>query len=476
MACRINAHMFRALFAAAICVVFSLGALAARANPADTTPSVGELIDSVWSGHPVKFGFLTERGHQFIAYYDVDRRITVLGRALTSKVWTRMQPPGVPIAPGKRDSNVTLWDSHNTLRLALDRDGCLHLSGNMHANPLVYYRTRVPFDVSTLERIDRMTGERETRCTYPVFFNDAAGNLLFRYRDGSSGNGSDLYNRYDPVTRTWTRLINTPLLDGEGQRNAYAGEPTLGPDGRFHLVWVWRETPDCATNHTLSYARSRDLIHWENSRGQPLRLPITLATGEVIDSAPPGGGLINMTFQLGFDSEKRPVVAYHRYDAQNHSQIYLARPPTEPITTAWTQSQLSTWDFKWAFSGGGSIAAEVGVGRPHSIDSHTLQLDFSSIVAGSGRWNIDALSLARTAQLPPVPPTLPAFLSRLQSPTPGMEVQTLQSSAEGRRWVLRWETLGRNRDRARDFIPPPTELRLYELPASDTTAAQRVGS
>jgi hypothetical protein len=44
----------------------------------------------------------------------------------------------------------------------------------MHANPLVYYRTRVPFDVATLERIDRMTGERETRCTYPVFRIPAA--------------------------------------------------------------------------------------------------------------------------------------------------------------------------------------------------------------------------------------------------------------------------------------------------------------
>ena len=141
--------------------------------------------------------------------------------------------------------------------LALDRDGCLHRSGNMHVDPLVYYRTRAPFDVGMIERVDRMTGTRETRCTYPVFFKNAAGDLLFRYRDGSSGNGSDLYNIYDATTRTWRRLLDTPLLEGEGERNAYASTPVLGPDGRFHLAWVWRETPDAATNHSLSYARSR---------------------------------------------------------------------------------------------------------------------------------------------------------------------------------------------------------------------------
>lgn len=441
------------------------------------TPPPGELLGTVWSGHPVTFGFLTERGHQFLAYYDADRRITVLGRKLTdpAAAWTRFQPPGVPNPKRKRDSNVVAWDSHNTLRLALDRDGHLHLSGNMHVDPLVYYRTRVPYDVSSLERLDRMTGERETRCTYPVFFKDAAGTLLFRYRDGSSGDGADLYNRYDTATRTWSRLLTTPLLEGEGQRNAYAGEPTLGPDGRFHLVWMWRETPDCATNHTLSYARSRDLLHWENSRGEPLALPITLKTGEVIDGAQPGGGLINMSFLLGFDSQKRPVVAYHRYDAQDRSQAYLARPSATPAA-AWTQSALSTWDFKWAFSGGGSIASEVTLGRPRLVDPHTFQIDYSSKVAGSGRWTVNADTLARTGQLPPAPSTLPAALRRIQSPTPGMEVQTLQSSAGPRRWVLRWETLGRNRDKPREFTPPPTELRLYELPAADTTTVERVGS
>ena len=57
-----------------------------------------------------------------------------------------------------------------------------------------------------------------------------------------------------------------------------------------------------------------------------------------------------------------------------------------------------------------------------------------------------------------------------------MEVQTVVSGSAGKRWVLHWETLGRNRDQPRDVAPPPTELRLFELPAADASDAERVGS
>ena len=113
--------------------------------------------------------------------------------------------------------------------------------------------------------------------TYPVFLKDSAGRLMLKYRDGGSGNGNEIYNVYDTATSTWRHLLATALVDGEGKRNAYFVGPTLGPDGFFHLAWVWRDTPDAETNHDLSYARSRDLVRWERSDGSPLKLPITLA-------------------------------------------------------------------------------------------------------------------------------------------------------------------------------------------------------
>jgi hypothetical protein len=47
---------------------------------------------------------------------------------------------------------------------------------------------------------------------------------------------------------------------------------------------------------------------------------------------------------------------------------------------------------------------------------------------------------------------------------PGLQVQSVTAQSEGRRWLLRWETMGVNRDLANRDVPPPSELRLYELP------------
>ena len=423
----------------------------------------GIVIDRVWSGHSVPFALLVERGHQFIAYYDAERRIALAGRKLPDGPWVRVRPEGRPVPKRDHPSNAVGWDSHNSLQLALDREGCLHLSGNMHADPLVYYRTRRPFDLTTLERLDRMTGEHEDRATYPVFFRNAEGDLLFRYRDGGSGNGNDYYNRYDSGARSWRRLLDTPLHDGQGERNAYATAPIMGPDGRFHLVWVWRETPAAESNHSLSYARSRDLIHWETSAGQPIVLPITLAKSDIIDAAKPGGGLVNMTRDLGFDAQGRPLAVYHRYDARGKSQAYVARPNAKG---GWDVHALSDWTFRWEFSGGGSIPSEVSLGRPAPAPDGTVIVDYSTKAAGSGRFQLNSETLAVIAKLPPVPSGIPASLRTVRSTFPGLSVQLQNHRGEGRTWVLRWETQGRNRDRPHPTTPPPSELRLYEFPSA----------
>lgn len=416
-------------------------------------------IGKAWAGHQVGFALLTHGNRQFVAYYDEERRITVAGRELDSSTWTFVRPEGRPLVKAKRLSSVTGWDSHNYLTLAIDRDGCLHLSGNMHCDPLLYWRTSRPLDIASFERIDRMTGDRELSCTYPVFFEDKAGNLIFRYRDGGSGNGSDLYNRYDPATRSWSRLIDTPLHDGEGQRNAYAMAPTIGPDGRFHLVWMWRDTPDCSTNHTLSYARSADLIHWEDHAGRPIALPITLARGDIVDAAKPKEGLINMSFNFGFDDAQRPVIVYHRYDAKGRSQAFVARPDG----AGWSQRTISEWSFRWQFQGNGSIPSEVKLGAPVLSEGKLLLVPFSTQKAGSGRWKLRCSDLSVVSELSAEPSLLPGLLLKPFDKFPGLQVRTQINRTDHATYVLRWETLPPNRDNPPRLAPPPADLRLYEM-------------
>lgn len=275
-------------------------------EPAAQTDSLD--IAPVWAGHPVGFALLTHTPFQFVAFYDAHRQMTVAQRRLDERRWTFTKLP-----------RTTGWDSHNYITLAADDDGFLHLSGDMHVVPLVYFRTTKPRDTATFERVEKMVGTEEDRCTYPRFFRGATNELLFCYRDGRSGNGNQIFNIYDRQTKTWNRLLDSPLTDGEGLRNAYCDGPTKGPDGFFHLAWVWRESPDAATCHDLSYARSKDLRHWETSAGKPLALPIKLEDSEIVDPVPQRGGILNTSVRLGFDHLQRPTISYHKADAQGHT-------------------------------------------------------------------------------------------------------------------------------------------------------------
>jgi hypothetical protein len=431
-------------------------ALPARGGDAPPAPQAVEVLDvaRVWAGHPVGFCLFTTGGRQFAAYYDAERRMTVSARRLGVKTaWFHQVLP-----------SRVVWDSHNYVTMAADADGHLHLSGNMHCIPLVYFRTTRPGDVASFERIERMTGENESSCTYPRFMTGPGGDLIFHYRDGRSGRGNEIYNVYDPKTKAWRRLLDRPLTDGRGKMNAYAHGPVKGPDGFFHLAWVWRDSSDCSTNHDLSHARSRDLRTWETAGGAPVALPITIETpGVIVDPSPPKGGLINMGFGLGFDAERRPVLTYHRYDDAGNSQVFNARWEEG----RWHVVQASDWSYRWEFGGGGSIASEVGAGPVRVLPDGALAQSYSHAKLGSGTWTLDARTLKPAGTIKPAP-TLPPGLGKPESPFPGMQVKWAhdlgESGEPGVRYVLRWETLGPNRDRPREGdLPEASRLRVFKI-------------
>ncbi len=436
--------------AAALCA-----ALPTSASPCPAEPDTIDIAP-VWSGHPVGFALLTAGKRQFVAYYDDQRRMTVAARTIPSTEWHKVV------------LHETLgWDSHNYVTMAADRTGCLHLSGNMHVRPLVYFRTARPWDIDTFERVSPMVGPNEQRCTYPEFLEGARGQLLFTYRDGASGSGDQIWNAYDPAAHTWRRLLDRPLTAGGGKMNAYFHGPVRGPDGWFHLCWVWRNTPDCATNHDLSYARSRDMVHWESAAGKPLTLPITVQTADIVDPVPPGGGMLNGNTKIGFDTRKRAVIAYHKFDADGNSQIYNARFEGGK----WVNHLASDWHYRWEFKGGGSIVAEIGLSGVRPDGMGRLVQTYWHAKLGSGGWLLDPDTLAPLGPLPPAPPKR-AAPQPAASGYPGMEWRSAgdlgKSPERGVRYILRWETLPANRDRAREGTPPPpTMLRLVRVREAD---------
>jgi len=421
-------------------------------------------IAEVWSGHPVGFSLLTHGKTQYVAFYDKDRRMTVAWRRLDETAFRlhRLADPG-KVTTGKWSPTQLVWDSHNSVTMAIDSSGHLHVTGNMHCHPLVYFRTTRAGDPTSLAWVGRMIGDHEDRCTYPRFFRSPAGDLLFAYRYGRSGNGVDYYNRYDPATQSWQRLLATPLLDGENRCNAYSVGPIKGPDGYYHLCWVWRDTPDCSTNHDLGYARSKDLVRWETSGGKRLTLPITPSTAEIVDPVPVKGGIINGNTKIGFDSAGRVIISYHKHDANGNTQLYNARRDAR----GWTIVQASQWKWRWDFSGGGSILFGIGVSAVSLTADGKLVQTWHHREYGSGGWYLDEATLKPTGRYRP--PARP--LGRLESKFSGMRVRTAEDLGESSdKYILRWETLEANRDRPREGgLPPPTMLRLYTVAAARRT-------
>ncbi|RMF91493.1 MAG: hypothetical protein D6741_16060 [Planctomycetota bacterium] len=437
----------------AIAGLVLVGLFTAHVQAVDTWRIVDRIpLEKVWAGHPVGFCLITEGDRQFAAYYDADRRMTVASRRLNERRWTIV----------KLDEYVG-WDTHNYITMAIDAEGCLHLSGNMHVAPLVYFRSEKPWDITTLRRVEHMVGEREDRCTYPKFLTDPNGRLVFVYRDGSSGNGDRLWNVYDTTSRQWRRLLDQPLTSGQGLMNAYPIGPLQDKSGVYHTIWTWRDTPDCATNHDLSYARSADLEHWTDSRGRRLELPITLETSDIIDPVPAGGGLLNSNVRLGFDAQDRPIASYHKYDEAGNLQLYNARLEAPG---KWVIYQVTDWDYRWEFGGGGSINTEISFSAVRVDHQGRLVQDYRHVKYGSGRWVLDEKTLRPIGTVPKE--RQPQEIVRVRSDFPGMQVQTSWDRNRGRdgptAYLLRWETLGRNRDRPRPKPwPEPSDLELFVL-------------
>ena len=407
-------------------------------------------IAKVWSGHPVGFSLLTHKDRQFIGFYDVDRVMTIGMRTLDADDWIFQ----------KLDTKVG-WDSHNYITMAVDSADVLHVSGNMHGVPLIYFRAEKPMDVASLKRAG-MVGDKENKCTYPKFMTDKDGNLLFLYRDGVSGNGDWYVNQYDPAAKKWSRFLDKPLFDGEGDVNAYFHGPIQGPDGWFHLCWMWRETYLCETNHQVSYARSKNLRDWETSDGKPSPLPLTRKNSQVIDPVPPGGGALNPCQQIGFDNEGRVIVSYSKYDDKGYFQLMNARVEGGKFKIY----QTSDWEYRWAFQGGGSIVGEVGFGAVEAHPNGTLTQIYRHIKHGNGNWLLDPKTLKPAGQAPRV--KMPPGFGKRELTFPGIQGRGASDIGKAPEknisYQMRWESMPTNRDRPREGeVPPPSTLRLYKL-------------
>lgn len=495
----------------------------------DDTPEIAGVdsvinIGKAWTGVSVGFAFITKGDKQYIAYYSSDRYLTVGQRAIGAPSFQLKTFADLKATPLTRFGG---WDAHNYITMTVDSAGQLHLAANMHVSPLLYMRTTTAGDITTL-KVEPMTGipDIETSTTYPQFMTieagPQAGKLLFAYRSGGSGNGDWYWNLYDTATHKWTPWAHlfgggaagstnkpTPcqsssatslsssdeqaITDADAQpasASAYPIGPLLGPDGKYHIVWVWRAQADASTNYNLSYANSADLKNWEAIDGTKLTLPITPAqTAAVVQKISPCSGLVNGPTHVGWDANGRVMVSYLKYDAtkQKNTQAYTARWENN----AWKNHQTSDWSWHWEFSGVGAMATKVNIsaialnsGKLTQAFSNELDPDAST---NHGTWTLDPttlkpISMAATQEQPEVQaqsqPPIPPKLKQIQTPQGNLPASiykemTVHFLFSGD-FLLRWEALApTNFDKPRECknskgeqvvcAMPPSEIALYQL-------------
>lgn len=242
-------------------------------------------------------GLVSRDGVQYAAFYEPEGRVVLARRDIGEDAWETRQT--------RYTGNVA--DAHNAISIGVDGDGTLHLAWDQHDSPLRYARSTGPGRMALTEPM-AMTGDHEGQVTYPQFYHLPDGDLLFAYRDGSSGRGDVMLNRYDTVAGEWT-VVAHPLIAGEGERNAYINQLAVDGNRGWHVSWTWRETWDAATNHDILYAYSPDQgATWRRSSGEEYALPITAASAEAAVRIPQGSGLINQT-TMAVDAGAHPYIA-----------------------------------------------------------------------------------------------------------------------------------------------------------------------
>jgi len=390
-----------------------------------------KIIDKVRAWQRIRFDIVFHKSNLYIAYYNQKNNMTIVKTDTEGNI---IQKSYLPENAGR--------GIHHAVNLGVDSDGFIHVSWNIHKDPLKYYRSKKPYYITEFESIHKMIGQDEESYTYPVFFEDQNCNLYFRYRTGRAWNGNVFLNIYNCKLQKRFRLIEEPILDWKWKMNAYIGDFVSGPDWYFHTHRVRRDSPNCETNHTLEYAKTKDFKERFTANNRKIELPIHEWMWDVVDPVKTDQWILNGSIQIGFDFEKRPVISYHKFDINRNTQIFNARFENKQRKIY----QTSNWKYRWDFRWWGTIELEIDI-FPIYVKNWKVIQRFRHKVYWFWFWELDpsTFKIIQTIK------TKEYITSTLTPKISEHIVHTNPTNLESN-YILRWETYPPNRDKKRENV------------------------
>ena len=355
-----------------------------------------QAIGLGWSGNTLNtvpfrhHALFTTGDYQYGSYYDAEQQLTVFQREIsTNEILSQ-------VLEGPHD----LADAHNATSLAMDRLGVLHISYGQHNSRLRYRRSVQPHSILSWSDELPMTGSRESSLTYPTFvmYQDdwEAPDLLFLYRDGTSGNGQACIKWYSSRSDEWSDIEPCALSGiglGPWSSSPYWNTPVAGPDSRLHLGFTWRTQSvgesGLINNINIDYAYSDDFAAtWMTSRGKQLQLPITPVNSETVLPISPASNLINQS-GAAIDSAGFPHYVFYSDDLSGIPQYQHLWFDGE----GWRHSYLTARVEPFKLEGGGTL--QLPISRP------IILLDQRDIAYVLFRGDLTGDKLAVLVLMPP---------------------------------------------------------------------------
>jgi hypothetical protein len=239
---------------------------------------------------------VTFKDKQYLAFYDQDHMVAVASRKISSTDWV------VTTTPFKATSR----DPHFALAMGAGPDGSLHMAWSNHHSPMNYAVSVRPQDETKWKRAEMIPGQDDL-AEYPQFImDDRTERLLCMYYRGTNRKGKNVLNRYDPKTKSWTRVGTVPIIEW------CSSSAHVSPTGNLTLF-----AEKGRGSGSLVITRSGDLGQTWKSR------PVHRLPKEATDQ---GFGIMNQP-GMAYDRKGNFYVAYYRYDekADHVAQIYLLR-------------------------------------------------------------------------------------------------------------------------------------------------------